>query len=130
MIRDERGFSLIEVLVVIVILAILASIAIPAYLNQRERAWDAQSRTTLKNAATAMEAAAVANDGIYTGIEVSDLVDDQGLKYSPIVTELRIESANQEGFCLAVEHRQSDETIYWDSAVGQPDDADCSGAYN
>ena len=129
MTRDESGFTLIELLVVIVIIAILASIAIPVFLNQRERAWDAQSRTTLKNAATSMEAAAVNNQGVYRGIEVDDLVEQEGLKYSPVVTILRVESANDAGFCLSVEHRQSDETIFWDSAEGQQGTADCSAKY-
>lgn len=39
--RPVAGFSLIEILLVIVILAILAAIAIPIYVGQRERAKNA-----------------------------------------------------------------------------------------
>ena len=127
--RDERGFSLIEVLVVVVIIAILASIGIPAFLNQRERAWRAQSETALKNAATAMEAAAVDQSGTYEGTTVAYLVDEQGLKFATSVLELHIASANNTGYCLSAVHESSGSTLYWDSARGRAEDTDCTANY-
>ena len=126
---NEEGFSLVEILVVIVIIAILAAIAIPAFISQRDRAWKAQSESTLKNAATAMEAAAVSNGGIYSGITVSDLTEDQGLKYASHVTILTIESANGQGFCLSVLHTQSTDTYFWDSGSGRPSTINCRANY-
>ena len=55
--REERegGFTLIELLVVIIIIGILAAIAIPVFLNQRKKGYDAQAKSDLRNLATQEE---------------------------------------------------------------------------
>jgi len=50
------GFTLVEVLIVIVILGILTAIAIPKYTATKQRAYFAVMRSDLRNLATAQEA--------------------------------------------------------------------------
>ena len=53
--QNEKGFTLIELLVVILIIGILAAIALPAFLNQREKAQDSEAKSGARTAQTAME---------------------------------------------------------------------------
>ena len=63
--EDEKGFTLIELLVVILIIGILAAIAIPAFLNQRNKAYDASAKSQIKTAQTAEETYSTDNNGSY-----------------------------------------------------------------
>lgn len=62
--RRPRGFTLIEVMIVVVIVAILAAIALPGYQEYVRRGHRAEARAALQQAATWMERAATSN-GLY-----------------------------------------------------------------
>src|SRR6267378_3553258 len=50
---DEEGFTLIELMVVVLIIAILIAIAIPTFLGARERAQNRSAQSNVRNALTA-----------------------------------------------------------------------------
>ena len=70
---SEKGFTLIELLVVMLILGILAAIAIPAFLNQKNKATDSQAKTNARTLQTAMETCATDNSGSYTNCGITAL---------------------------------------------------------
>ncbi|HZT66343.1 MAG TPA: prepilin-type N-terminal cleavage/methylation domain-containing protein [Acidimicrobiales bacterium] len=53
--ESERGFTLIELMVVILIIAILLAIAIPTFLGARTRAQDRAAQSSLRNALTSAD---------------------------------------------------------------------------
>jgi prepilin-type N-terminal cleavage/methylation domain-containing protein len=65
--ENEGGFTLIELLVVIIIIGILAAIAIPTFLNQRKKGYDAQAKSDLRNVATIEETFFTDNNYYYYG---------------------------------------------------------------
>lgn len=70
---SESGFTLVELLVVMLILGILAAIAIPTFFNQRDKARDASAKEAVRTAQTAMETYKTDHNGEATGADAADL---------------------------------------------------------
>jgi type IV pilus assembly protein PilA len=54
--REDKGFTLIELMVVVLIIAILIAIAIPTFLGARGRAQDRAAQSSLRNTVTGAKA--------------------------------------------------------------------------
>ncbi len=72
-IGGEDGYTLLEVLVVVLIIGILATIAIPSFLNQSSKAAGASAEELAHTAQIAAETYATDHNGSYAGLTTSAL---------------------------------------------------------
>jgi prepilin-type N-terminal cleavage/methylation domain-containing protein len=96
MARNEDGFTLVEMLAVMIVMAVLIAIAVGFSTGARVRAADASAKSNIQVAVPAFEAYGMDNNGSYSGMTLPLLQSS----YSKGVQGIEIVSASAAGYCV------------------------------
>lgn len=130
---EEDGFTLIELMVVVLIIAILLAIAIPTFLGAQDRARDRGAQSELRNSLTAAKTIATDDAGLFTNVNTTSLgtaegsltyadntvpaVDVVSVKVLSTNTELLLQTKSASGTSFAICANSSGQVKYAKAVV-------------
>jgi type IV pilus assembly protein PilA len=113
--EDEQGFTLIELMVVVLIIAILIAIAIPTFLGARQKAQDRAAQSDIRNALTAAKTGFVdGQDYTSAAAQLSSIepslqyVQADGISLKP--NQISVSATTADGIGLA---SRADDGVCW-----------------
>ena len=122
--RGENGFSLIELLVVILIIGVLAAIALPAFLGQRSKGQDSSAKSAARNLVSSMESYYVTGK-TYVGAASDNDVSKSGVLGSAS-GEASISTATTGGYAVVGHSASGNEFTITKTGSGGAVDRTCS----
>lgn len=119
-----RGFTIVELLIVIVVIAILAAITIVAYNGIQDQARLATVKSDLSNAAKKMEVYRIQNNDTYPTTLTNAGITSSG----DVDLQLSVDnSTSPKSFCITAVHTANVGTAYHITQAGSVEDGQCSG---
>jgi len=121
--QADHGFTLVELLVVIIIIGTLAAIAIPVFLHQRSRGYDAHAKSDLRNMALAEETYLTANFVYTSSVDALHL---EGFNRSPNVNAWQATYATDVSYLLTVCSQSGTKWMYDSTTSGLAEAGTCT----
>lgn len=121
--RQEQGFTLMELMVVILVIAILAALALPAFLHQQQKGQDGAAKSNARNLVSQMHSCFEEEDGFVgcTGLLTTGVTN---LPIGAGPGRVRVTAESLTGYTIEATSKAitgSDNhvfTISWDQATG------------
>ena len=125
--KSESGFTLIEMLIVIAIIGILASVAIPQYSQYKIRGYDAQTKQALKNMHLLCNAYWLDTSALQ-GCDLSKIKEPTYGFNQNVDVVATLSPSPRDNFCASAKHNDSPNTLSIDSAALISSGVDCGKA--
>jgi type IV pilus assembly protein PilA len=125
---DQRGFTLVELLVVILIIGLLAEIAIPSFLGQAAKGDDAAAKSAVQTAQTAIETYRLDHDSYCGATPAALIAIEPALTQASALTVRTCGRADSTRYSLSVASRSSLASVYRVRVAGGVSRRTCSPA--
>lgn len=116
--KNDRGFSLIELLTAMTIVSILSAIAVPQYSMYKSRAFNANVTADLKNAVVAQEALYAETEQYVECVNLTCETVLPGFSISQETQITIVTTLDNQEFEVTTTHPYASESYHYDSTVG------------
>jgi type IV pilus assembly protein PilA len=106
--RTDRGFTLVELLVVCLVIGALATIALPVFLSQSHKGQDSAAKSDVRNLVSVVQACYAEREDYRRCDETGEL-GPTGLPLGGGPGEVDVASASEDGFTVTARSRSGNE---------------------